>query len=160
MSTATKTKRKPNVKEFTCARCEVTAAGPRASGAATPPNWVKVNGLYYCLVCRRERAIDAADRAGRADVSTADRAKLRSSAVVDFELARDPGPHRGRDRQGRARLDRRRPQGAQAPPGQGRSSAVLPRSRMRTPRPIGGRWRSRSKMRCATSSSTRAPTCT
>ena len=30
-------------------------------------------------------AIDAAG-----DISTADRAKLRSSAVVDFELARDP----------------------------------------------------------------------
>ena len=54
-----------------------------------PPNWVRDNGLFYCLVCRRERAIDdAIDAAG--DVSTADRAKLRSSAVVDFELDRNP----------------------------------------------------------------------
>ena len=53
------------------------------------PTGSRTNGLYYCLVCRRERAIDAAiERAG--DVSTADRAKLRSSAVVDFELDRDP----------------------------------------------------------------------
>ena len=60
-----------------------------SSAVSTPPNWVKENGLYYCLVCRRERAIDEAiAKAG--DVSTADRAKLRSAAVVDFEIARDP----------------------------------------------------------------------
>jgi hypothetical protein len=89
-ATAPKTTRsKPKVKEFTCARCEVVSRWTEGLGAATPPNWDKVNGLYYCLVCRRERAIDAAiERAG--DVSTADRAKLRSAAVVDFELARDP----------------------------------------------------------------------
>jgi hypothetical protein len=87
MSTATKTR--SNVKEFTCARCEVHSRWTEGLGASTPPNWEKVNGLYYCLVCRRERAIDAAiAKAG--DVSTADRAKLRSSAVVDFELERDP----------------------------------------------------------------------
>lgn len=98
MSTVTttrpKTKSKPKVKEFTCARCEVRSVWTEGLGAATPPNWEKVNGLYYCLVCRRERAIDAAiERAG--DVSTADRAKLRSSAVVDFELARDPNRTEG-----------------------------------------------------------------
>ncbi|MEO7197789.1 MAG: hypothetical protein ABIZ50_04885, partial [Solirubrobacterales bacterium] len=48
----------------------------------------------YCLVCRRERAIDdAIAKAG--DVSTADRAKLRSSAVVDFEIARNPNRTEG-----------------------------------------------------------------
>ena len=97
MSTATSTPtktRKPKVKEFTCARCEVVSRWTEGLGAATPPNWVKENGLHYCLVCRRERAIDAAiERAG--DVSTADRAKLRSSAVVDFELERDPNRTEG-----------------------------------------------------------------
>jgi hypothetical protein len=87
---STATKSKPKVKEFTCARCEVVSRWTEGLGAATPPNWEKVNGLYYCLVCRRERAIDAAiERAGDG-ISTADRAKLRSAAVVDFELARDP----------------------------------------------------------------------
>ena len=92
MSTATK--EKVEVKEFTCARCEVVSRWTEGLGAATPPNWVKVNGLYYCLVCRRERAVDDAIAAA-GDVSTADRAKLRSSAVVDFEIARDPNRTEG-----------------------------------------------------------------
>lgn len=91
MSTATKSR---PVVEFACARCEVTSRWTEGLGAKTPPNWVKVNGLYYCLVCRRERAIDEAiAKAG--DVSTADRAKLRSSAVVDFEIARNPNRTEG-----------------------------------------------------------------
>ena len=92
MSTATKDK--VEVKEFTCARCEVVSRWTEGLGAATPPNWVKQNGLYYCLVCRRERAVDDAIAAA-GDVSTADRAKLRSSAVVDFEIARDPNRTEG-----------------------------------------------------------------
>ncbi len=92
MSTATKTRpTKSDVVEFTCARCEVTSRWTEGLGAATPPNWVKEKGLYYCLVCRRERAMEqAVEQAGGDRVSTADRAKLRSAAVVDFEIARDP----------------------------------------------------------------------
>ena len=91
MSTATKTRPdKSDVVEFTCARCEVTSRWTEGLGAATPPNWVKENGLYYCLVCRRERAIERPSRRPARPVSTADRAKLRSAAVVDFEIARDP----------------------------------------------------------------------
>ena len=78
------------MKEFTCARCEVHSRWTEGLGALdAAATGSRTNGLFYCLVCRRERAIDAAiERAG--DISTADRAKLRSSAVVDFELARDP----------------------------------------------------------------------
>jgi hypothetical protein len=93
MSTATKTRvaKKGEPVEFTCARCEVTSRWTEGLGAATPPNWVKEKGLYYCLACRRERAMEqAVEKAGGERVSTADRAKLRSAAVVDFEIARDP----------------------------------------------------------------------
>jgi len=93
MSTATKTRvaKKSEPVQFTCARCEVTSLWTQGLGAATPPNWVKEKGLYYCLACRRERAMEqAVEKAGGERVSTADRAKLRSAAVVDFELARDP----------------------------------------------------------------------
>ncbi|MBA2522579.1 MAG: hypothetical protein H0V25_04520 [Solirubrobacterales bacterium] len=93
MSTATATKTRPVV-EFTCARCRVTSRWTEGLGSAAPPNWDTVDGSYYCLVCRRERAIDdAIAKAG--DVSTADRAKLRSSAVVDFEIARNPNRTEG-----------------------------------------------------------------
>jgi len=58
--------------------------------ATTPPNWfTDENGDHYCLVCRRERAIDIA-LAGAGDVGTEARAKLRSAAVVEFEIERDP----------------------------------------------------------------------
>jgi len=55
-----------------------------------PPNWAQEgDGLYYCLACRRERAIERAlENAG--EIGIAARAKLRSTAVVEFELARDP----------------------------------------------------------------------
>ena len=85
MSTATKTR----TDEWTCARCEMTSRWTQGLGAEAPPHWERVNGQFYCLVCRRERAIDEAI-AQAGDVSTADRAKLRSSAVVDFELDRNP----------------------------------------------------------------------
>ena len=56
---------------------------------SAPPHWVREGGRHYCLVCRRERAIEAAlDDAG--DVGIEARAKLRSAAVVRFEIDRDP----------------------------------------------------------------------
>src|SRR4029079_8211736 len=79
------------VVDFPCARWEVPSRWTEGLGAATPPNWVKEKGLYYCLVCRRERAMEeAVEDAGGQSVSNTDRAKLRSAAVVDFEIARDP----------------------------------------------------------------------
>ena len=86
MATAAKTK----VNEWTCARCEMTSRWTEGLGAAAPPNWVRDNGLYYCLVCRRERAIDAAIEKAGPEITAAERAKLRSSAVVEFELKRNP----------------------------------------------------------------------
>ena len=60
-----------------------------AEGSA-PPNWVQdTDGRHYCLSCRRERAIDEALEAA-GDIGIDARAKLRSKAVVRFEIARDP----------------------------------------------------------------------
>jgi len=117
MSTATKSRPvKGEIKEFTCARCEVTSRWTEGLGAATPPSWTKEKGLYYCLVCRRERAMEkAVEMAGGDKVSTAERAKLRSAAVVDFEIARDPDRTEGeiakaaRASIGAVRKARRRP---------------------------------------------------
>ena len=83
MSTATKSRPvKGEIKEFTCARCEVTSRWTEGLGAATPPSWTKEKGLYYCLVCRRERAMEkAVEMAGGDKVSTAERAKLRKTEV-------------------------------------------------------------------------------
>jgi hypothetical protein len=54
-----------------------------------PPHWVREGGQHYCLACRRERAVEAAI-ADAGDVGIEARAKLRSAAVVRFEIDRDP----------------------------------------------------------------------
>ena len=57
---------------------------------SAPPNWIRdAEGRHYCLSCRRERAIDEALE-GAGDVGIEARAKLRSKAVVRFEIERDP----------------------------------------------------------------------
>jgi hypothetical protein len=54
-----------------------------------PPNWIREGKRHYCLACRRERAVEAAlEDAG--DIGIEARAKLRSAAVVRFEIDRDP----------------------------------------------------------------------
>ncbi len=72
---------------------------------SAPPNWVREHdGSHYCLACRRERAIEIAlEEAGEVGIEA--RAKLRSQAVVEFEIAARPRAHRGRDRQGRPHID-------------------------------------------------------
>src|SRR5436190_5219416 len=88
MSTATGTR----PAEWTCDRCEMTSRWTLGleGGADAPPNWVREpDGSHYCLVCRRERAIEAA-LAEAADIGAEARAKLRASAVVEFELERNP----------------------------------------------------------------------
>jgi hypothetical protein len=67
----------------------MTSTWTNGQEAAAPPHWVREGGLHYCLACRRERAIETAlDDAG--DIGIEARAKLRSSAVVRFEIERDP----------------------------------------------------------------------
>jgi hypothetical protein len=59
-------------------------------GLEAPPNWAREDdGNYYCLICRRERAIEAA-LAKAGNLGAEERAKLRSTAVVEFEIRRDP----------------------------------------------------------------------
>ena len=78
--------------ELTCARCQMTSRWTLGfeGEAETPPNWThEPDGSYYCLICRRERAIEAAlDEAG--EIGAEARAKLRTVALVEFEIRRDP----------------------------------------------------------------------
>jgi len=64
--------------------------GLQDDAASAPPHWFTDEaGDHFCLACRRERAVEIAlDDAP--DASTEARAKLRSAAVVEFELERDP----------------------------------------------------------------------
>ncbi len=78
------------VMERTCARCEMTTTWiPRTKKEKVPANWITKNGQAYCLACRRELAVDEA-LAEMGDDAPAARAKIRSQAVVEFEIRRDP----------------------------------------------------------------------
>jgi len=88
MSTATARTRAPS---WTCARCEVTirwAPGRERSGP--PEGWAELDGEPHCLRCRREHAAQSAIDNAPPGVSREERAKLRATAVLEFELERDP----------------------------------------------------------------------
>ncbi len=78
------------VRERTCARCEMTTRWiPADKREKVPANWIVKNGQSYCLACRRELAVDEALEQ-MTDEAPAARAKIRSQAVVEFEIRRDP----------------------------------------------------------------------
>jgi hypothetical protein len=77
--------------EWTCSRCKVTSrwlAGSEPPGH--PPNWATEEGELYCLACRRALAADEGFANAPADVTREQRAKLRTQAVIEFEIRRDP----------------------------------------------------------------------
>ena len=90
MPTATATK--PTAPRWTCNRCQVTISYLPGHEAATstPAGWGKHSGGLYCLACRRDLAAEAAWASAPDSLSLEDRAKLRASAVVEFEIKRDP----------------------------------------------------------------------
>ena len=76
--------------EWTCGRCDVTVRFmPDAERVGLPTHWVEQDGEAYCLACRRalavEEAIEASDETAGESL-----AKLRTAALVEFELRRDP----------------------------------------------------------------------
>ena len=74
-----------------CARCGVVIRWmPGHERSGLPRGWKKERGETYCLGCRRERAAEAGIAAVDEKVSLADRAKLRTMALVEFEIRRDP----------------------------------------------------------------------
>jgi hypothetical protein len=87
MPTATKTA----APSWTCVRCEVTIRYlPGHKPAGTPSGWTKKNGQHYCLNCRRELAAEEGFANAPDDMPMEKRVKLRTTAVVEFEILRDP----------------------------------------------------------------------
>jgi hypothetical protein len=76
---------------WTCARCEVTTRWAADSGHAEPPAaWIEEGGHVYCLACRRERAGEEGLRAAPADTPREQRPRIRTWALIEFEIQRDP----------------------------------------------------------------------
>ena len=80
---------------WTCARCGVTASWMPGSGSGRPADWVDVGGGLHCLVCRRAEAGDEGVAASPDEANAASRARIRTAAVVEFEIRRDPGRTNG-----------------------------------------------------------------
>jgi hypothetical protein len=56
----------------------------------SPPNWDEVNGIAYCLGCRREMAGEAKAAALNGDGTPSNRVRADAEGRVEFELGRDP----------------------------------------------------------------------
>jgi hypothetical protein len=55
-----------------------------------PPSWDEVNGIAYCLGCRRKMAGEAKAAALRVEETGADLVRADAEGRVEFELNRSP----------------------------------------------------------------------
>lgn len=98
MTVAEKTPRKASPrrrtgspKTWTCERCEVNVSwAPGSSTPKLPTGWTDDKKGTFCLLCRRALAAEAALDDAPSDTTRENRAKLRSAALIEFEITRDP----------------------------------------------------------------------
>ncbi len=77
--------------EFHCGRCGVISRWmPGHERRGVPAGWEKAAGNIYCLSCRRARATEKADAAAPEGSTLEERAKIRTTALIEFEIDRDP----------------------------------------------------------------------
>jgi hypothetical protein len=81
-------------KKWTCDQCGVTVSRLGGEKVELPKSWASSSEGTFCLLCRRERAAQAALDAAPSG-SLEDRAKLRRAALVEFEVRRRPGHGNG-----------------------------------------------------------------
>ncbi|HEY8000730.1 MAG: hypothetical protein ACHQJ5_07965 [Vicinamibacteria bacterium] len=77
--------------EFHCARCGVISRWmPGHERRGPPAGWMKRGDKTYCLSCRRALATEEADAAAPDTATLEERAKIRTTALIEFEIDRDP----------------------------------------------------------------------
>lgn len=85
------TKTKTSTDSWTCARCDVKIRYlPGHEPTGPPTGWTEDAGATYCLACRREIAAEEGFANAPEGMPMEQRAKLRASAVVEFEIRRAP----------------------------------------------------------------------
>jgi hypothetical protein len=89
--TATKRKRRKLSKRWTCDSCGVSVGQMGGEKVELPDSWTSDREGTFCLICRRERAAQAALESAPDDCGLEERAKLRRSALIEFEVRRRPG---------------------------------------------------------------------
>ena len=65
------------------------------TGEGRPADWEEVDGELHCLVCRRTVAGEEGVAAEQAEATAAGLAKVRTAAVIEFEIRRDPSRPNG-----------------------------------------------------------------
>jgi hypothetical protein len=75
---------------WSCARCEVSVGHIDGRAEGLPDTWTRYDGLTYCLSCSRARAGEDAVVSAPESTSREDRARLKRSALIAFEIARTP----------------------------------------------------------------------
>ncbi|MGD9735854.1 MAG: hypothetical protein AB7V58_09645 [Solirubrobacterales bacterium] len=78
-------------KRWTCNGCGVSVGRIGGEKVELPDSWTSDRHGTYCLICRRERAAQEALEAAPEDSGLEERAKLRRSALIEFEVRRRPG---------------------------------------------------------------------
>jgi hypothetical protein len=73
-----------------CDRCGMTASLQSGEQTSLPKGWISSEEGDFCLVCRRERAAEAALESAPDASSHKVRADLRRDAILGFEVTRDP----------------------------------------------------------------------
>jgi hypothetical protein len=82
-------------KKWICDSCGVSVSRLGGEKVGLPDSWTSTKDGTFCLLCRRERAAQAALDAAPKDCGLEDRAKLRRAALVEFEVRRRPGHGNG-----------------------------------------------------------------
>ncbi|HWN73152.1 MAG TPA: hypothetical protein VNN15_05025 [Solirubrobacterales bacterium] len=82
-------------KKWTCDNCGVSVSRVGGDQVELPKTWDKSKEGTFCLLCRRERAAQAALAAAPKECGREDRAKLRRAALVEFEVRRRPNHGNG-----------------------------------------------------------------
>jgi len=80
----------PTAPRWTCSRCGVSTSRIDGGHTPLPQSWVTSAEGLFCLICRRERAAEAAMEAAPADCGNDARVKARRSGLLEFEVRRAP----------------------------------------------------------------------
>jgi hypothetical protein len=77
-------------RKWTCSDCGVSASRSDEEPVPIPATWDSCADGTFCLTCRRRRVGEAAVDSAPADSDRDKRARLRRTAVLEFEVQRDP----------------------------------------------------------------------
>lgn len=83
-------RRVDNARKWTCSGCGVSVSRMDGSPSPLPEFWTSSAEGDFCLICRRQRAVEAALDAAPSDTGRDGRVKLGRTGLVEFEVRRTP----------------------------------------------------------------------